>query len=325
MGRVAFLVGAIALLLSGQVWAEAPPTSAPKASRTPSNAIGPEAKQRAAAAYDKALQHYRRAEYSEAARAFLEADKLVSSSDALASAIAAARRAKEHLLVIEAARRAVSREATDPKLAAQARQAVSEASEYLARLELSCRPEPCELTLDGASVAPGRHYVLPGTHTVTFASNSGTQSKRLDARAGTTYRIAPAKAEPKPAPPTRSSGAPKAASPLDPPERDTGVALPPAVFFAGVAISAGLAAATTWSGIDTLKARNELSSTPTRTERNEVDHKIARSNWLFAGTAVASVATVATGLFLVRWTDQTQVSIAPTGLAGVGLQVKGRL
>src|SRR5262245_36216833 len=66
-------------------------------------------RQRAAAAFDDAVAKFNRAEFAEAARRFLEADALAPNAGAITNAIAAARRANEHLLVARAAERAIAR------------------------------------------------------------------------------------------------------------------------------------------------------------------------------------------------------------------------
>src|SRR5688572_9355033 len=100
---------------------------------------------KAAEHYDRGVDHFERDQYAAAVKEFLAADELVPSSDALNSAIAAARRSNDHLLVLRASQRAIARESVDPKLAAGAREALTEASRHLARIEASCEPAPCTL------------------------------------------------------------------------------------------------------------------------------------------------------------------------------------
>src|SRR5512140_2623548 len=66
-----------------------------------------DARERAAKAFDEAVKLYERAAYVEAARAFLRADTEAPSADALSNALAAARRANDHLLVVQIATRAL--------------------------------------------------------------------------------------------------------------------------------------------------------------------------------------------------------------------------
>ena len=119
----------------------------------PTPVAGVGERQRAEALYDDALQRAGRAEYTAAAEGFLAADALAPNPEALQSAIAAARRAQEHILVVWGAQRAIARESSDPKLAAKAREALAEAIPHLSRLELDCEGQACTITVDGALLA----------------------------------------------------------------------------------------------------------------------------------------------------------------------------
>src|SRR5688500_7480301 len=156
-------------------------------------------RRRAAELYDRGVALYESARYAEAARAFYEADELSPSSDALSSAIAAARLAHDHLLVARAAQRAVARESSDAKLAADARAALSEAEAHLARLDLACSPAPCTLSIDSNEAAPGRHYLLPGTRVLSAQFGPGQVEERAALAAGSLYTIT-LRAPPMPAP-----------------------------------------------------------------------------------------------------------------------------
>src|SRR6185369_13229320 len=94
--------------------------------------------------------------------AFLEADRLAPSTQAITNAIAAARRANDHLLVMRAAERAIAR----GDALTRAREALSEAAGKLARLELGCEATPCSLSVDGEPSPPGSRYMLPGAHRI---------------------------------------------------------------------------------------------------------------------------------------------------------------
>src|SRR6185503_7165644 len=146
---------------------------------------------KAAEHYDRGVDHFERAEYAAAVKEFLAADELVPSTDALNSAIAAARRSNDHLLVLRASQRAIARESVDPKLAAGAREALTEASRHLARIEASCEPAPCTLELDGSPIPPGTNFTLPGTHTIVAkAEGREASEERLAMAAGSSYRVA---------------------------------------------------------------------------------------------------------------------------------------
>src|SRR5262249_53951524 len=141
----------------------------------------------AAAAFDDAVAKYNRADFAAAARAFLEADRLLPSTVAITNAIAAARRANEHLLVARAAERAIARGGARGR----ARSALVDAAAHLARLEISCDAAPCTLALDGAPAAEGATYVLPGTHRIeAHGAAPASAEEAVVCMAGATYRIA---------------------------------------------------------------------------------------------------------------------------------------
>src|SRR5580704_9683553 len=142
-------------------------------------------RQRAAAAFDEGVTRYDHAEFAEAARAFLEADRLSPSAVALSNAIGAAKRAGDNLLVARTAEKAIAR----GDAVVEARAALADAATRLARLELGCEATPCALTLDGEGV-DGAAYVLPGTHRIEArGQGDAAAEERVVTVAGATYRI----------------------------------------------------------------------------------------------------------------------------------------
>jgi hypothetical protein len=284
---------------------------------------------KAAEHYDRGVEHFERAEYAAAVREFLAADELVPSADALNSAIAAARRSNDHLLVLRASQRAIARESVDPKLAAGAREALAEASRHLARIEASCEPAPCALELDGEPIPPGTNYALPGTHTI-VAKAEGRQAseERLAMAAGASYRVAltlkavgdaasptpapaVAPAETKPtAPPTPDKHSP-APSEQEHKERP----LPPVVFYAGAGVT-GVLLILTWSGFDTLSARDDLPERPTRDQIDDVEGRITRTDVLLVSTLLAGAATGYAGIALVNWNGKSGARVGVAPIAG---------
>jgi hypothetical protein len=276
-----------------------------------------EAVKQAGAAYDDGVKLFEQARYAEAARAFLRADELAASSEALSSAIAAARRGGEHLLVARAAERAIAREGQDPKRAAQARQALAEAAPHLSRLAASCEPAPCELELDDEPMQAGERYLLPGTHRLEARGATGANAEeRLQLAAGATYRVVlyptgagqPVRAaavseDAEASEPTAESAAPP--SPQAPvAERDEGERpserpISPGVFYAGVAVSLALVGLTTWSGFDALAAKDELPARPTQDQNDAVTARVRRTDLLLLGTVVMTGLTTYAGVMLV--------------------------
>jgi hypothetical protein len=289
-------------------------------------------REQAAAAYDEAVRLSSRAEYEPAARKFLEADAIVPSADALSSAIASARRANAHLLVAEAADRAVGRQATDPELAARAREALAEAELRLSRFRLSCRPAPCELDFDGSRVAPGRRYALPGVHVVRATAPSGAHTdERLTTAAGTEYVVA-LEVSALPAPLAADEGSTGAANEARAIRTDEARAerrpssrvrpLDSWVFYAGLGTTAALAGVTTWSGIDTLNAKADLPNPSSEQKNADVSDRAHRTDWLLGGTLVVAAATAAVGLVWVDWgpSEHSALILSPVpGGAVVGL------
>lgn len=275
---------------------------------------------RAAKLYDRALALYEQAKYAEAARAFLEADELAPSSDALASAIAAARIGHDHLLVAQAAERAIARESSDAKLAGDARAALAEAEVHLARLDLACHPTPCSVSIESKAVQAGRHYLLPGTHLLGAAFAGG---KRIEQRAAlaagslhtiTLTEIAANAAGTSAEVTAAAPGRPSAERSASPPGNDRGRTkpLPAWTFYAGVAGSVLLGGLTIWSGLDALDDVDRFESTRRGPDRSVALSSIQRTDILLGGTVVLTGITVYAGL---RWTDfgssQQALGIAP--------------
>jgi hypothetical protein len=80
--------------------------------------------------------------------------------------------------------------------------------------------------------------------------------------------------------------------------RDEARPLSPPVVYAGIGVTLALAAATTWSGIDTLHAKNRLPGT--QSDNDAVMARAHRTDALLIGTVLAGVATATIGLV---WTD----------------------
>ena len=272
---------------------------------------------RAAAVFDAAVARFNHAEFAEAARGFFEADELSPSPTAITNAIAAARRASDHLLVARAAERAIAR----GDALVEAREALAEAAIRLSRLELTCDAHPCELTLDGAPAASAA-YVLPGTHLlVARGPADASVEERVLAVAGATYRLTlhPVAAPPPPSPSSSLSPLPPVARP---PEPSRG--LPPSVFFTGVGAGVLLVGLTTWSGVDALAAKRALPPAPTQGEEDTVRARARRTDFLLGGAALVAVATTIVGVrFTAFHGAAVTAGVAPVAGAGAPAFVVG--
>jgi hypothetical protein len=275
---------------------------------TPSAMVA--AKERAARAFDVGAGHFRRAEYGAAARAFLMADEIMSNPQALANAIASARKASDDLLVAQAARRAIERAYVDPGLAGAARDALSDAERRLVRLEIRCEPEPCLLTLDGEVTGAGVRHLLPGTHVLAAQTPTGEiAGERLTLPAGARQRVvlypiaAGSAASPPGTPPESGEAQPSGLATAEQGEaaREKARPLPPAAFYVGVGASVALAGVTVWSGLDALAARGRLGDAPTPEAVSDLRGRMRRTDVVLGGSLVAAAATGAIGLWLVDW------------------------
>jgi len=263
-----------------------------------------DARGRARELYQRALDLFEAASYEQAAHAFLDADALQPSSDALSNAIAAARHASDHLLVAVAAQRAAARESSDPKLAAAARVALAEAEVHLARLDLGCRPAPCRLSIDGESAEAGLHYLLPGTRTVRASFDaSSNQARQLSLEAGALYSVT---LEPTPlaAPAPTGVAAPSVAPRAEavPKPLRARRPLPPWVFYAGAGASAVA-----------LDRVSHYKGTRTAAERERALSAVHRTDFLVAATVLLTGATTYAGLALVSFGDADH-AVAVTAL-----------
>lgn len=269
----------------------------------------PDARSRAAAAYDEGVAHFDHAEYEKAAHAFLHADDLLPSDDALGNAITAAKRANDHLLVVRAAERAIARQ-QGSALAAHARQALAEAATHLAKVELGCEPGPCTITFDGDPNVPGSHYVLPGTHRVLATHGQARAEQAFSLEPDSTYRVvlhpvAPGKA--RHAAEITRQGEPRRDRAAD------GKPLSPAVFYIGVGTTVVLAGVTTWSGLDALSSKHALPHTPTTGQVDDVRSRARRTDILLGSAVVVGALTTWAGVSLVHWGGVgTSASLVPT-------------
>lgn len=293
----------------------------------PAGAQSRNVRDEAADAFDRGVKHFEAAEYELAARAFARADELMPAASALKNAIAAARKAGAYLLVTELHARAERRAVESPELAAQAREALAEARQRLAELNLSCKPAPCAITLDDERVEPGQRWVLPGSHSVRATAEGGARAEEsLSLAPGAQYRIVlhpvAEGAAPIPTEVSRVGAASEKPAPED--RADDDRPLSPTVFWIGVAASAGLAAVTTWSGLDALSAKDDLPSQPTSAQSDDVRSKVTRTDLLLGGTLVVAGVTTYAGFALVDWDGgSARASVSPT-TGGAMATLEGR-
>lgn len=287
----------------------------------------------AAVAFDAGVKAFERAEFGSAARQFLRADELVPNTDALYNALAAAQQAKDDALLATAAERAVSREASAAELSRHAQKTLADVRRRVARLVLSCEPTPCELAIDGEHAARGANYALPGARLVTARGADGSLAERKVEAVAAREEVIALEVESRPSEQVAST---RAHEPRPEPMKDASLGqsrerkdrarpLSPAFFYAGAGVTLALAAATTWSGIDTLNAKDSLPGT--QSDNDAVMSRAHRTDALLLGTVLAGAATATIGLVWTDWDGSGSKAALQTSLGerGLSLSITGTL
>ncbi len=306
-----------------------PPATLPRLSRIALLAVGlctsvsasaadeptPTQIREAADAFDRGREAYKNENWAAAADQFELADHRAGSATALEYAIRSRDKAGQ---LDRAANLAVLVEKRYPDQSALVKVAndvLARAKEELFEVAVSCS-EPCDLAVAG-KILPGPPdlqrtiFLTPGRQTVRAGFGvDRADSQRVDAQAGGRGQLmfdAPA-----PTGPTEEELArdpepePKAAP--EQPKQEPGSGWSPAVFWVGVGLTAALAGATIWSGVDTLnnpgklRLKNECDAGDTScpTYREALAHQ-TRTNVLIGATAGAGVATVLIGALATNW------------------------
>jgi hypothetical protein len=184
--------------------------------------------------------------------------------------------------------------------------------------------------LDGTAIQLGRVYSLPGAYVLRAEGPNGSSAEeRLRTNAGVTYRVVLHPEAAPGAPSANTAVAPGTSSTAAADQRSTAASdaekehkktrpLSPPVFYAAAAVSVVLIGLTTWSGIDTLKAKSDLGEQPKQKDLDAVESRVLRTDLLLAGSAILSGFTVYSAFFLVDFDNK---NAAP---AGATLGLRGR-
>jgi tetratricopeptide (TPR) repeat protein len=278
----------------------------------------------AANAFSRAQKAALSGDYGMAAELFELADELAPTPEALRSALGA-RRAQGRLATAAShAEELLRRYPDDAESSKLASDTLGEARDLYGRQQVSCRPEPCLLLVDGApaSAEPKpRHvvYLTPGAHSlVAVFGDRRTPAKSVQSAAGSEHSLsfeAPAVAATSPAP-AAGGGEPM----RDREPTSAGGGLSPWFFGIGAGVSVVLGAATIWSGLDTLSAHDDYEKNRTQAGYERGRDLELRTNLLLGATAVAA-ATTLTFAVLTDWSGsepkpRARVSAGPALLAG---------
>jgi hypothetical protein len=281
--------------------------------------------------FDEGVVRFEHGDFAEAARAFLRADELAPNLEALKNAIAAALKAREHLSIARAADRILRRADLDPALANAARDALANALPHVATIDVACAPEPCTIALDGEAVPAGTVYTTPGEHTFTAERPDGARAAaQLSSSAGASYQVELQLTPSAPLLPATPVASPSTGAHDRRDKRADGEdasrkPLPPWVFVTGCVGTAALAGLVTWSGVQTLDARNVYDTDPANYDDDKVRKLARRTDYLLAGALLLGAVTGAAGLWLVDWqSDSDEPTLNVEVGRGVQLSARGR-
>ncbi len=269
----------------------------------------------ASAAFAEAQKAQLRGDYSRAAELFELADQSAPSPAAMRSAVRNREAAGQEARAATLALRALERYPNDKDTHDVAQGAIDRLSPKLARVRATC-DQPCRLTVDGGlvsaqPVASRDFFVSAGPHTIE-AQWSGRPSvaRSVETANGATASVA--FEAPPPAPETAPANKPEAPPPQsasgptsNSAKLDTGSASSggwsPAVFWVGTGLTVIAGGLTTWSGLDTLEARDAYEEDPSQDGYDDGVKLEQRTNILAGATAGLGVATILIGIFATDW------------------------
>jgi hypothetical protein len=255
----------------------------------------------AANAFSRAQKAELSADFAAAAELYELADSLAPAPEALRSALRARKSAGQLEIAAVRAEELIERYPTDAKSTELANQTLEEAAKKLMRYEVACRPSACTLLVDGAAAssdAKERHlvYLAPGKHEMraTFGRNQ-TDPQSAEGTAGARGSLS---FDAPPEPPEQRAD-PAVAGDGGPADQGTQhqKGLSPWFFVGGAIATAGLGAATIWSGLDVLSAHDDYKKNPTSDAYNEGRSKELRTNVLIGATSVVGAATAVIAIF----------------------------
>lgn len=250
------------------------------------------------------------------------ADRMVPSPEALRSAARARMRAGDEAMAATHAEE-LDRRYSDEKSHQIASEILSGLSQKLGRVSLTCA-RACGVVVDGGAIGVDEStdhifYVEAGRHTIGASFGAGgTAQQMVEAPAGKTVRLSLSGPEDGDAP---SGATAQVSARVSAPKR---AGLPIGWFIASAGVTALLAGATVWSGLDVLKHKSEYEDDPSKAKLDDGRTRELRTNILMGVTAAAAVTTGFIA-WKTRWRTSaerapaTTVSFAPAWGGGVVL------
>jgi hypothetical protein len=279
-------------------------------------AVRADAKEDAAAAYDRGAAAYDRGEFGVASRELARADELAPNPVALELAILASVRTDDAPLGMTLLERARERRGVKASVQREARRALAP---KVGKLDVRCpaAASRCDVVVDGARFEPGGpRFVAVGTHKVTVTLARGSDARPPPAaeelevviESGKTVEVLPPLApESSPsalAPSPSPSPAPRTATPARAPEAKdaSGGGLGPIWFWIGLGATVVVSGGAVVSGIDTaskhdafLRDRSDAAAADAGRAADQ------RTIFLVGTSAVLAVGTALLGLVFVDW------------------------
>ena len=275
----------------------------------------------AAAEYDAGRRAFVEKDYAGAADHFENAFHDAPSAEALRNAIRARKRAGQLARAATLAEVASARYPKDAPTMVVVRETLAESIGKLHRVTLSCSPE-CGVAADGRAIslsdaAQTIFFLEPGSHDILVSwSGDRTRVQKFVARANGRDEIsleAPPLPPPAPVAPAVPAGVaivPAAATGSQLEQAQTPHTKPfgPAVFITLAAISAGGAAFTIWSGINTINdpgtavVKMECHTTSCPAYQTGLSNQL-RTNVAIGVTGGVALGTAIIGIFFTRWSS----------------------
>lgn len=294
------------------------------------HAAEPSSTTRAAAKFAEGEAAFGAGDFVRAAEAFDAAYQIAPHHDAIWNAARAWQKAGEAARAANRYARYLQESPPDATDRGRATTTLVQLASRLGRIEITV-PEGAEVWVDGQPSDARTAYVVPGAHVVRIRTAGAEEEIATWVGAGATVSVARGAtaalpAAPPPAPTEERSEVTDAAarragpSPLEPEVSSEGAprrrGLPPAVVFgAGVASLATFAFAT-WSGLDTLAARDDFDANPTEANLERGRGKQLRTNVLLGVGGGLTLLTAAAAIFWVDWgTSGRKISlgVSPNG------------
>jgi len=280
-----------------------------------------ETKKKAAARFKEGEALFQKHAYAEAAAAFEDAYTIAPHPAVMLNAINAWSLAGQPARAATLSAKLISEGGTDEKSREEARSKMADLRGKVGRLEIR-GAQTKKLTVDGKSAAMGEVFVDPGDHLLEAEVDGQKVQRRVTVVAGSSEQIlldAPSKPT---APTPTATAAPTAAPTSTAAEGEGKKGLPPTVVYVGGALTLVAGGITTWSGLDTLKAKDEFNKNRTDPNKEAGLAKQNRTNVLIGVTAVMGLATVGIALFATNWDTgkkgSAQLRVGPGSLAVEG-------